>query len=90
MNFALLDNGIVTNIIWINPKQQSEFQPGAPTGDLPVMAGDTYENGKFYRNGEEVTPFTPAPEPEPPEPTVDEYQQGYDQAVLDCIEGGIL
>ena len=73
MNFALLDNGIVTNIIWINPEQQSEFQPGAPTGDLPVMTGDTYENGKFYRNGEEVTPFTPTPEPEPPEPTEQRY-----------------
>lgn len=63
MNFALLDNGIVINIIWINPEQQDEFQPGAPTGDLSVMIGDTYENGKFYRNGEEVTPFTLATEP---------------------------
>ena len=25
-----------------------------------------------------------------PEPTVDEYQQGYDQAVLDMIESGVL
>lgn len=25
-----------------------------------------------------------------PEPEVDAYQQGYDQAVLDCLEGGIL
>lgn len=72
MNFALLDNGIVTNIIWINPEQQSEFQPGAPTGDLPVMVGDTYENGKFYRNGEEVTPLTPAPEPTEQRYTLDE------------------
>ena len=64
MNFALLDNGIVANIIWINPEQQSEFQPGAPTGDLPVMTGDTYENGKFYRNGIEITPESPSPEPE--------------------------
>ena len=72
MNFALLDNGIVTNIIWINPEQQSEFQPGAPTGDLPVMSGDTYENGKFYRNGKEVTPLTPAPEPTEQLYTLDE------------------
>lgn len=72
MNYALLDNGIVTNIIWIKPEQQSEFQPGAPTGDLPVMTGDTYEDGKFYRNGEEVTPFTPAPEPTEQLYTLDE------------------
>ena len=32
---------------------------------------------------EEVTAKLPTPE-------VDPYQQGYDQAVLDCIEGGIL
>ena len=25
-----------------------------------------------------------------PTPEVDRYQEGYDQAVLDCIEGGIL
>lgn len=72
MNFALLDNGIVTNIIWIKPEQQSEFQPGAPTGDLPVMTGDTYENGKFYRYGKEITPEAPAPEPTEQRYTLDE------------------
>ena len=82
MNYALLDNGIVTNIIWINLEQQSEFQPGAPTGDLPVMIGDTYENGKFYRNGKEVTPFTPVPEPEPPEPTEQLYTLDEAAAVI--------
>ena len=72
MNYALLDNGIVTNIIWIKPEQQSEFQPGAPTGDLPVMTGDTYEDGKFYRNGIEITPESPSPEPTEQLYTLDE------------------
>ena len=31
------------------------------TGDRPVAIGDSYESGKFYRNGEEVlTPLQAA------------------------------
>lgn len=87
MNYALLDNGIVTNIIWINPEQQKDFPNGAPTNDLPILPGDEYKDGKFYRYGEEITPFTPAPQPEP---VSDPYKDGYDQAVLDMIESGVL
>ena len=82
MNYALLDNGIVTNIIWINPEHQDRFPNGAPTNDLPILPGDTYENGKFYRNGIEITPFTPAPEPEPPEPTEQLYTLDEAAAVI--------
>lgn len=73
MNYTLLDeNNIVSNIIWINPEHQDRFPNGAPTNDLPILPGDTYENGKFYRNGEEVTPLTPAPEPTEQRYTLDE------------------
>lgn len=86
MNYALLDeNNIVTNIIWINPEQQKDFPSGIPTNDLPILPGDEYKDGKFYRNGEEITPESPTPEP-----VSDPYQQGYDQAVLDMIESGVL
>lgn len=64
MNYALLDNGIVTNIIWINPEQQGDFPNGAPTNDLPILPSDEYKDGKFYRYGKEITPEAPAPEPE--------------------------
>lgn len=85
MNYALLDNGIVTNIIWINPEHQSMFPNGVSTNDLLILPGDEYKDGKFYRYGKEITPEAPAPEPAP-----DPYQQGYDQAVLDMIESGVL
>lgn len=80
MNYALIKNETVTNIIWLHPMNASDFPSAVPTNDLPVQIGDTYKDGKFYHNGEEITPT----------PEVDSYQQGYDQAVLDCIEGGIL
>ena len=51
MNYALIDNGIVTNIIWLSPKNADEFPNAIPYGNLPVQIGDTYEDGKFYRNG---------------------------------------
>lgn len=53
MNYALIDNGIVTNLIWLHPMNASEFS-AVPTNDLPVQIGDTYEAGKFYHNGKEV------------------------------------
>ena len=53
MNYALIDNGIVTNLIWLHPMNANEFN-AVPMNDLPVQIGDTYEDGKFYRNGEEV------------------------------------
>lgn len=65
MNYALLDNGIVTNIIWINPEHQDSFPNGVSTNDLLILPGDEYKDGKFYRNGEEVTATSePTPTPE--------------------------
>ena len=51
MNYALVENGVVTNIIWLSPKNAEEFSNAIPYGNLSVQIGDTYENGKFYRNG---------------------------------------
>ena len=55
MNYAVIDNGIVTNIIWVNPDKPITFLTVVPIGDLPVAIGDEYRNGKFYHEGEEVT-----------------------------------
>lgn len=65
MNYALLDeNNIVVNIIWINPEHQDRFPNGVSMNDLQILPGDEYKDGKFYRNGIEITPEAPAPEPE--------------------------
>lgn len=54
MNYALIDNGIVTNLIWLHPMNASEFS-AVPINDLPIQIGDVYEDKKFYRNGKEIT-----------------------------------
>lgn len=55
MDYALIENGIVTNIIYLHPMNADEFQDAVSTDGLPIQIGDTYENGKFYRDGEEIT-----------------------------------
>lgn len=54
MNYALINDNTVVNIIWLHPMNASEFTAAVPTNGLPVAIGDTYTDGKFYHNGEEV------------------------------------
>ena len=54
MNYALIDNGIVTNVIWLHPKNASEFLNAVPMNDILAIIGDEYIDGVFYRNGERV------------------------------------
>lgn len=55
MEYALIENGIVTNIIWLHPMNADEFPKAMPIEDLPVQIGDTYDGEKFYHEGKEVT-----------------------------------
>ena len=55
--YALVENGVVTNIITLNDRNASDFQNPVKTYDRPDGIGDTYTDGKFYRDGSEV--FTP-------------------------------
>lgn len=54
MNYALIDNGVVANIICLHPMNAREFPEAVPFGDLPVQIGDTYVDGVFYHEGEKV------------------------------------
>lgn len=54
MNYALIENGIVTNIIYLHPMNAGEFPNAVAMGDIPAGIGDTYADGMFYRNGEKV------------------------------------
>ena len=54
MRYAIVDNGAVTNIIALNDRNASDFSPAVKLGDRPVGIGDTYTDGKFYRDGVEV------------------------------------
>lgn len=55
MNYALIENGIVTNVIWLYPKNASDFPNAVPMNDIPAAIGDAYTDGVFYREGERVT-----------------------------------
>lgn len=52
--YALVEDGIVTNIISLDSRNASDFPNAIKTADRPVGIGDTYTDGKFYRDGNEV------------------------------------
>ena len=58
MNYALIENGTVTNIIWLYPANAHEFPNAVPMGQIPAAIGDTWDGTCFYRDGERV--LTPA------------------------------
>lgn len=54
MNYALIENDIVTNIIWLSPTNAADFPDAVAYGDRPVQIGDSYIDGIFYRDGEKI------------------------------------
>lgn len=54
MNYALLKDNIVTNIILLDKNNAHDFPNAAPCYDKPVSVGDTYIDGEFYHDGEKV------------------------------------
>lgn len=52
-SMALIENGTVANMLWCSdsePETDILINPA----DRPVAIGDTYSNGKFYRDGVEI------------------------------------
>lgn len=61
MRYAIVTDGIVTNVIALNDRNANDFPNAVKLGDRPVGIGDTYTDGKFYRDGVEVlTPMEQA------------------------------
>lgn len=59
-SMALVENGTVTNMLWC-PDSEPETATLIDPADRPVAIGDTYSDGKFSRDGEEViTPLEEA------------------------------
>lgn len=58
-NMALLENGVVTNLLWCSDGEP-ETQVLIDCGELGVAIGDSYRSGKFYRDGQEVLSETEA------------------------------
>ena len=54
MNYAQIKDGVVANVISIRQAQAHEFPDCVEMGDIPAGVGDTFAEGKFYRNGKQV------------------------------------
>lgn len=54
MNYAWIENGIVSNLIWLYPANAAEFPAAVPLGDIPAAIGDTWDGERFYRDGQPV------------------------------------
>lgn len=54
MRYAWIENGVVINTIALNDRNAGDFPKAVKLGDRPVAIGDSYADGKFYRNGAEV------------------------------------
>lgn len=52
-NMALLEQGAVINLLWCSG-QEPETERLIDCGERPVCLGDSYTNGKFYRDGQAV------------------------------------
>lgn len=52
--YALVENGVVTNVMVLYPPSAAEFEGAVPCGEIPVAIGDTYDGEHFYRGGERV------------------------------------
>lgn len=50
---ARLENGVVVNIEWLSDRT-AETDCLKEAFDYPVEIGDTYSEGRYYRNGEVV------------------------------------
>lgn len=54
MRYAWIENGVVTNTIELNDRNAGDFPQAVKLGDRPVGIGDSYQGGKFFRDGNEV------------------------------------
>lgn len=54
MKYALIENGLVTNIIILSHRNTNEFPNVVALNDRAVSIGDQYIDGKFYHNGKQI------------------------------------
>jgi len=57
VNYALVENGVVTNVIWLCGANAGDFPNAVRVSDRPVAIGDHYAGGVFTRDGVNVPTF---------------------------------
>lgn len=81
MNYALIENGAITNIIYLSSANAHEFSNAVNIDQYPVGIGDTYTDGKFYRNGVEVHTYDVYKEQAAQEKLLEEMDKAYREGV---------
>lgn len=54
MRYAVIEDGVVVNIIILYPGGAKSFPDAVPCGDTPVAIDDTWDGEHFYREGVRV------------------------------------
>lgn len=54
MKYALIENGVVVNVIWLSPANAGDFSGVVALNGRAVSIGDTYADGTFYHGGDAV------------------------------------
>ena len=56
MRYAIVENGIITNMIELKPANEKDFPNAVRADEWEVRIGDTYnaEEERFYHNGEKL------------------------------------
>ena len=54
MNYAVIENGIIVNFVYLSPSNAEEYDNCVNVNDYSVNFGDEYIDGVFYHNGERV------------------------------------
>ena len=54
MRYAIVTDGVVTNIIALRSANAADFPGAVALYDRPAGIGDAYQDGKFYRDGVEI------------------------------------
>lgn len=54
MRYAVIEDGVVVNVIILYPGGAKSFPGAVPCGDVPVAIGDTWDGDHFYREAARV------------------------------------
>lgn len=57
MRYAVIEDGVVVNVIILYPGGAKSFPDAVPCGGTPVAIGDTWDGEHFYREGARVLSF---------------------------------
>lgn len=83
MNYALIKDGVVINLIWLRQGNESDFPNAVACGDVHVNIGDTYDGQYFYCNGNRL--FSPLEEAQN---TIRELDTALLEAQYQLLAGG--